>query len=61
MRIGTGVEALSFADGHGLFGFGPRGGQGINVPAGSEDHDTLHARALYLEDGIPALGRGPHA
>lgn len=51
MKVGVGVEALHFEDGLGLFGFGPGGGLGLNLPLGAEGHDVLQARALYLEDG----------
>lgn len=55
MRVGTGVDKLIFDDGHGLFGFGPNGGIGVNTPVGSNDHDTLQARALYIEEGTQRL------
>jgi len=55
VRIGTGKANLKFADGVGLFGFGPGGGRGVNVPLGSDDHDILEARALYLEHGDQKL------
>ncbi|MBS2014286.1 MAG: neutral/alkaline non-lysosomal ceramidase N-terminal domain-containing protein [Deltaproteobacteria bacterium] len=55
MRVGTGIESLLLDDGHGLFGFGPNGGIGINVPPGSEEHDTLKVRALYMEHGAQRL------
>ncbi|NUO52594.1 MAG: hypothetical protein HOV80_27425 [Polyangiaceae bacterium] len=49
MRIGTGKAVLRFRDGLPLFGYGPPGGRGLNVPKGSADHDQLQVRALYLE------------
>lgn len=51
MEVGSAVEDLRFEDGHGLFGFGPRGGAGVRVPRGSDDHDVLQARALFVRDG----------
>jgi neutral ceramidase len=55
IRVGTGRDDLSFPDGLGLFGFGPGGGRGFAVPAGSDDADTLQARALYIERGPERL------
>lgn len=55
MRVGTGKSDLIFDDGHGLFGFGPNGGIGVNMPSGSSEHDTLQARALYIEEGRQRL------
>ena len=51
LSAGWGRVDLAFPDGLGLFGFGPRGGRGVAVPAGAAEHDTLQARALWLEQG----------
>ncbi len=53
--VGTGKANLTFQDGHGLFGFGPLGGRGLNVPEGSREYDVLQARALFLCRGSMRL------
>ncbi|CAN5161719.1 hypothetical protein BH09MYX1_BH09MYX1_07270 [soil metagenome] len=48
IKVGTGIASLQFDDGHGLFGYGPLGGRGLNVPHDSKESDTLQVRVLYL-------------
>lgn len=55
MVLGTGRAALDFPDGLGLFGFGPGGGRGSSAPTADVTHDTLYAKALYLERGDQRL------
>ena len=55
IRVGVGAAKLEFADGYGLYGYGPPGGRGYNAARGSAEFDQLSVKALYIEGPVGKL------